>query len=85
FRGEQLRPGMRSVPANAWLQGSKIDDTKRILEDSLPMPTYNSVLTLLWIDKDIDQQVTGMGDAEDEFDAEQKASDARWSWNRYPR
>lgn len=43
------------------------------------MPTYGSVLTLLWIDKDIDQYITG----EDEYDAEEQESDSRWSWNRY--
>ena len=45
------------------------------------MPTYDSVFTLLWIDKDIDKYVTG----DDEADAEQEASDSRWSWNRYRR
>jgi hypothetical protein len=72
---------MQSVPADAWLQGSRIDGSKRILEDSIPMPNYDSVLTLLWIDRDIDHFVTG----DDEEDEEQNASDSRWSWNRYRR
>jgi hypothetical protein len=51
------------------------------MEESIAMPFYESVLTLLWIDKDIDRYLTG----EDEYDAEQEASDRRWSWNRYRR
>lgn len=81
FRGEHLPAGMREVKATAWLEGKRIDSSKTIMEESIPMPSYGSVLTLLWIDKDIDQYITG----EDEHDAEQEASDRRWSWNRYPR
>jgi IrrE N-terminal-like domain len=81
FRGERLPAGMREVPATAWLEGKSIDSSKTILEESIPMPLYESVLTLLWIDKDIDQYITG----EDEYDVEQEASDRRWSWNRYPK
>jgi Zn-dependent peptidase ImmA (M78 family) len=81
FRGERLPAEMREVKATAWLEGKRIDSSKTILEESIPMPSYGSVLTLLWIDKDIDQYLTG----EDEYDAEQEASDQRWSWNRYPK
>jgi hypothetical protein len=81
YRGKDLPTGMKAVPARAWLEGRKIDETKTILEESVAMPTYDSVLTLLWIDKDIDQYVTGAD--EDEFEAEQELSDRRWSWNRY--
>ena len=81
FAGQPTSAGMRSVPADAWLEGARIDSSKRILEHSVPMPTYESVLTLLWIDKDIDKYVTG----DDEADAEQAGSDSRWSWNRYRR
>jgi Zn-dependent peptidase ImmA (M78 family) len=81
FAGESIRSGMRSVPAGAWLEGPSIDSSKRILEHSVSMPSYESVLTLLWIDNDIDRKVTG----EDEGDAEEDASNSRWSWNRYRR
>jgi hypothetical protein len=70
---------MQSVEATAWLEGARIDSSKIIKEDSIAMPAYNSVLTLLWIDKDIDRYVSG----EDEYDAEEAESDSRWSWNRY--
>jgi len=79
FKGDVLPDGMREVQATAWLEGERIDSSKTIQEESIAMPTYGSVLTLLWIDKDIDQYVTG----EDEYDAEERESDSRWSWNRY--
>jgi hypothetical protein len=70
---------MHKVQATAWLTGKRIDSSETILEESISMPSYGSVLTLLWIDKDIDRYITG----EDEYDSEQEASDNRWSWNRY--
>lgn len=79
FKGERLSAGMQDVKATAWLEGKRIDSSKMIREESIAMPSYDSVLTLLWIDKDIDHYVSG----EDEYDAEQEESDGRWSWNRY--
>jgi hypothetical protein len=79
FKGERLPVGMHEVNATAWLEGKRIDSNTTVQEESIPMPSYDSVLTLLWIDKDIDHYVTG----EDEYDAEQEESDRRWSWNRY--
>jgi Zn-dependent peptidase ImmA (M78 family) len=79
FKGTHVPQGMHAVQATAWLTGKHIDSSKTILEESIPMPSYGSVLTLLWIDKDIDRYVTG----EDEYDSEQESSDSRWSWNRY--
>lgn len=79
FKGEPLPVGMREVNATAWLEGKRIDSNKTIREESIAMPFYDSVLTLLWIDKDIDHYVTG----DDENDVEQEESDRRWSWNRY--
>jgi len=81
FKGRQLPVGMREVNATAWLEGKQIDPNKTIREESIAMPYYDSVLTLLWIDKDIDHYVTGG----DEYDSEQEESDGRWSWNRYPK
>jgi Zn-dependent peptidase ImmA (M78 family) len=81
FCAKKVPEGIQSVAAEAWLEGPKIDKTKFIVEESIYMPFYDSVLTLLWVDKDIDQYVTG----KDEYEAEQEASDARWSWNRYRR
>lgn len=79
FKGEPLPEGMHEVEATAWVEGARIDSSKTIKEDSIGMPAYQSVLTLLWIDKDIDHYVSG----EDEYDAEENETDSHWSWNRY--
>lgn len=81
FDRQAIPTGMRSVPASAWLDGPRLGTHKRMQEHSIPMPRYNSVLSLLWIDSDIDRCLTG----DDEGEAEQEASDSRWSWNRYGR
>jgi len=81
FMGRDLPQGMHAVPASAWLEGKRIDDTKTIMEGSVALPFYNTVLTLLWIDWDIDRYVTG----EDEWEVEQEAADQHWSWNRFRR
>jgi hypothetical protein len=81
FKGDRLPVGMHDVKAIAWLEGKRIDSSKMIKEESIAMPSYDSVLTLLWIDKDIDHNVS----REDEYDSEQEESDRRWSWNRYPK
>jgi hypothetical protein len=57
FHGDELPRGMQGVAAAAWLNNSQIGSSQRIMEDSIGMPTYNSVLTLLWIDHDIDGPV----------------------------
>jgi Zn-dependent peptidase ImmA (M78 family) len=79
FKGKTLPIGMKEVKANAWLEGGSIDAAKTIREESVAMPHYGAVLTLLWIDQDIDRYVSG----KDEYDTEQEASDEQWSWNKH--
>ncbi len=78
FDGRSLPKGMHSIPANAWLEGGRIEG-QTIKEESWAMPFYDSVLTLLWIDHDIDHKLSG----EDEHETEEAESNRRWSWNRY--
>jgi len=42
------------VPATAWLYGDGLLENARIWEDSIPMPFYDAVLTLLFLRKPID-------------------------------
>lgn len=44
----------RRVPAPAWFTHGKYREDAIIQECSLPMPNYNAVLTLLWINEEID-------------------------------
>ena len=49
FRGEQVPTRPESVPADAWIDSANLVDGTRILEESRSLPSYESVLTLLWI------------------------------------
>lgn len=43
----------RRVKPSAWLSEGRYDPQASILEQSWPMPSYNAVLTLLWVDREI--------------------------------
>ena len=55
FNGQELPGRPTSVDASCWLAPGRFEDDAIIQEDSLAVPRYNAVLTLLWIDKDIDR------------------------------
>lgn len=54
FQGNKLLPNMRSVKASAWFTSENCRSDASIQEQSKMMPTYNAVLTLLWVDDEID-------------------------------
>ena len=62
FEQGSIDERVQSVLARAWVRNSRIDQTACIKEHSIAQPNYNSVLTLLWIDEDID----GRNSEEDE-------------------
>lgn len=55
FAGQELPGRPTGVDASCWLAPGRFEDDAIIQEDSLPVPSYHAVLTLLWIDKDIDR------------------------------
>ena len=54
FSGGQIADKMQAVPADAWLTGDKIRQGTYINEHSRALSRYGAVLTLLWIEDDID-------------------------------
>lgn len=62
FLGRSLPDRQRSVPASAWLVSGRYRQDATIREQSWPMPRYNSVLTLLWVDDDIEDNEFNDGD-----------------------
>lgn len=54
FQGQAIRQTQKSVPALAWLRSGRYRDEATIKEQSWPMPGYNAVLTLLWVDDEIE-------------------------------
>lgn len=54
FRGGSIPAGYKRVRASAWFASGRYRDGATLLEQSLPMPSHNAVLSLLWIDDDIE-------------------------------
>jgi hypothetical protein len=54
FRGTPVPKGLESVPASAWLFETGLKADARILEQSLLLPTYDAVLTVLVIPEQIE-------------------------------
>jgi hypothetical protein len=69
FEGRKLPERPTAVEASCWLAPGRFDGDTMIQEDSHAMPNYNGVLTLLWIDKDIER----------EYDASEKIDRQGWS------
>lgn len=62
FQGLSLPERQRNVPASTWLVSGNYQRTALIREQSWPMPSYHSVISLLWINEDI----SGDDDFEDD-------------------
>ena len=53
FRKRPIADAQMSVDTVSWLAPGRFDRDSMIKEHSIPMPAYNAVLSLLWVDKDI--------------------------------
>ncbi len=49
FTGLSREPGLASIPADSWLPDYNLLPGAQILEDSVLLPFYDSVVSLLWI------------------------------------
>jgi hypothetical protein len=49
FNGDQLPLSPEHVPASAWLYDSNLRSDARVWEHSVALPTYESVLSLLYL------------------------------------
>ncbi len=78
FRGTNLPAGMQTVLASAWIQEGHFGSTVTIKEESRALPRYNTVLSLLWIEHDIEES-----DEEDDSDVDLDhftPDGKRWRW-----
>lgn len=81
FGGKQIPRTIQSVPASAWISGKRLDSNATVKEQSRALPRYNAVLTLLWIDKDIDEFAPRDEQEEPEYDPDYFTPDGkRWRW-----
>ena len=56
FQGRTARTTPKQVSASAWFEPGRYREDAAILEQSWAMPNYKAVLTLLWIDDDIEDE-----------------------------
>ncbi len=56
FRGYAIREISRRIAAEYWFEPGLYQSGATILEQSWAMPGYNAVLTLLWVDQDIEDE-----------------------------
>jgi len=54
FRGHTVRTTAKRVDVSAWFAPGRYRHDATVLEQSWAMPSYNAVLTLLWVDDDIE-------------------------------
>lgn len=56
FEGKSLPRRGTTVDASCWLAPGRYRDDAMIVEDSIAIPSLDAVLSLLWIDKDIERE-----------------------------
>lgn len=56
FEGNRVPLGPLPVPADAWIESFNLMGGSKILEESRSLPSYESVLTLLWINENIEKR-----------------------------
>lgn len=80
YDGVDVPESPQKVPACAWLAG-RIDEEDEIIEHSLALRSYDVVLTLLWIDREIHRN-TFHEDKETEYDLMNPFTQngKRWKW-----
>jgi hypothetical protein len=77
FRGRAVPDHPESVPATAWLYDNKLIEGARLLEESVPVSYYDSVLSLLYIREPIEKE-------ESEEDAELDPDEFTLGRKRWP-
>ena len=65
FRGERVPYVPEPVPADAWIESENLKEGSKIYEESRLLPSYGSVLTLLWA-KDTIERRSDFQDPEDD-------------------
>jgi hypothetical protein len=72
---------MEEVPAEAWIKSSWLKDDAVVSEQTIPMPSYEGCLTLIWIRRSIEDRPT----PEDELLRELSPDDFTIKRRRWPR
>jgi hypothetical protein len=79
FQGKRIEQGLHTVRADAWLQGAKLQRDSQIKDTSRELSRYGQVISLLWIDHDIDD--SDPDEEEPQYDPDHFNPDGkRWRW-----
>jgi hypothetical protein len=79
FTGSGRQVGPAPVPADSWLPDHNLVPNAQILEESISLPFYESVLSLLWIQERIEKRTEWHEQEEEPLDPEEfTLSRKRW-------
>ena len=81
YEGKPLPGEMEDVPAEAWVKSSWLREGAVISEQTVPMPSYNGCLSLIWVRRPIEDRPT----AEDELLRELNPDDFTTRRERWPK
>jgi hypothetical protein len=62
FRGRGSTVMQKRVRASTWLRSGRYHKDMLLQEQSLPMPSYHAVLTLLWVNEDTEEDFAEIED-----------------------
>ena len=81
YEGKPLPAEMEEVPAEAWIKSSWLREDAVVSEQTVPMPSYDGCLSLIWVRRPIEDRPT----AEDELLRELDPDDFTIKRKRWPR
>ena len=81
YEGKPLPVEMEEVPAEAWIKSSWLKENAVVSEQTVPMPSYDGCLSLIWVRRPIEDRPT----AEDELLHELSPDDFTIKRKRWPR
>ncbi len=81
YEGKPLPSEMEEVPAEAWIKSSWLRQDAVVFEQTVPMPSYDGCLSLIWVRRPIEDRPT----AEDELLRELNPDDFTIKRKRWPR
>ena len=81
YEGKPLPGEMEEVPAEAWIKSSWLKEDAAVSEQTVPMPSYDGCLSLIWVRRPIEDRTT----AEDELLRELNPDDFTLRRKRWPR
>lgn len=81
YESKPIPAEMEEIPADAWIKSSWLREDAVVSEQTIPMPSYEGCLSLIWVRRPIEDRPT----AEDELLSELDPDDFTIKRKRWPR